>query len=139
MTYRILRSTLPGLLALIILSADAQESPLWTGTYDGDCEGYTFHLAGPRDSAPAGELRLPIRWSYLFPRDWASPEWRSSIDAKWCGRDSTKCEDAANARIQFDNSGKRVSGKFTADFGGKTVAGTFKVKFHHHGRKPACL
>jgi hypothetical protein len=137
LTSRILRGFL--FLFFLFVCTFSQGQGSRKGTYDADCDGYTFHL--PEGSATSkNELTLRLRWhDGLYPPAWKSAGW-SDITATQCSR-SGKCENATSAQIHFDKVGKigkRFSGGFKVQFASERQEGTFNVKYHHTGPKMIC-
>lgn len=107
------------------------------GTYDMDCDSYTFRLAGG-GGASKNELILRLHWrGGLYPPAWESAGW-NDITAKRCSSKSAECEDATNAQIKFDEIRKRIVGGFKAQFVNAREEGTFNVKYHHTGPRIIC-
>jgi hypothetical protein len=126
------------LICVVVPVSGQESSALRKGTYEHDCMGYTFHLAGSRGSRSADELTLRLEWRFSIEAPaWTSGEWYE-VKAKRCSTKSGECEDTAKAKIQFDRIGKHIAGGFAAEFANKRQEGKFDVKYHHIGPKFIC-
>jgi hypothetical protein len=108
------------------------------GTYDADCDYYTFRLPPPRTTTSKGELTLRLQWrGGLYPPAFESAGW-IDVKAKRCSSKAGECEDAAKAQIRFEQIGKRIIGGFKVEFVNEREAGKFDVNYHHKGPKVIC-
>src|SRR5579863_10743711 len=94
------RSLFLFLLAVCTFSQGQADSR--KGSYDMDCEAYTFHLAG-KGATAKDELTFRLHWrGGLYPPAlWESAGW-IDVTAKRCSSKSGECEGATTAQIKFD-------------------------------------
>jgi hypothetical protein len=136
MTSIILRRSL-FLFSLAVCAFSQGQTDSLKGSYDMDCEGYTFHLGG-KGTAAKDELTLRLHWrGGLYPPAWESAGW-NDIAAKRCSSKSGECEDATTAQLKFDKIGKRLVGGFKVQFENERQEGKFNVKYHHIGPRMIC-
>jgi hypothetical protein len=132
---KILRRTLLFLAA--IPASSVGQSALVKGTYDANCESYTFRLPEPRAATSESELRLMLHWrGGLYPPAFESAGW-IDVQAKRCSK-SDQCEEATKGQIRFERIGKRITGGFRIEFANDREEGKFKVKYHHTGPRMIC-
>jgi len=119
------------------ISAAADNAKGW---FEGDCSGSTFRIAKFAGAAPGQYLVLRLNSGSQLPTPLFEGAGWLDVQGKRClGVDS--CEAATQAKIWLNEtkgSIKRISGRYTIDFGGQHLEGQFRVKYRRKNPPAIC-
>lgn len=116
------------------ISAAADDAKGW---FEGDCGGATFNIAKFAGASPGQYLVLRFSSGSHLPIPLFEGAGWLPVQGKRClGAD--RCEAGAGAKIWLNQTKgtKRISGKYTVDFGGQHLEGPFVVKYRRHKGPP---
>ncbi|HTA48145.1 MAG TPA: hypothetical protein VK930_01730 [Verrucomicrobiae bacterium] len=108
------------------------------GWFEGDCGGTTFQIEKFASASPVQNLVLRLTSQLAAPL-FEGAGWLD-VQAKRCSGVG-KCEDATQAKIWLNETkgrSKRISGKYTVDFGSQHFEGRFRVKYRRKNPPAIC-
>jgi hypothetical protein len=107
------------------------------GWFEGDCNGATFQIAKFTGASPSQYLVLRFDGaSHLAIQLFEGEGWLKVQGKRCLSADS--CEAATEAKIWLKptKGPKRISGKYTVNFSGEHLEGSFMVKYRQHQGPP---
>lgn len=125
------------LIAALLHAGASMSFAAAQGWFEDDCSGATLNIT--KFAQASGGQVLVLRWnSSHIPVALLAGEGWLDVKGKRCASTST-CEEAIETKISITDvkrSGKRISGKYAADFGGQHLEEQFVVKYRKHKGPP---
>ncbi len=112
--------------------SSAQQAKGW---FEEDCRGASFHIG--RIAGLSGDQEPSLWMERKFPLSGYLEGWWPALVCFGPG----KCDDGIQAKIWFKEekkSLKRLFGKYTVDFGGQHLEGSFRAKYRNNKDPGIC-